>query len=308
VQNFKVKKLSNFDMASRPSIFGWDLLYNSISNDVKCNEDILVAFTHLVLVNSGFQCIGIGDSKNLDGNETTTETLPAGWNDGYRLRYLYQGKLYNLQGTKLDDSIMINLLRPDERTVSMVQLNLRSVISRKGNLDAMIPNNKEIVKTIQEQLIDKVTKSNKVKEGSTQTPAQEVQRQDSSSTFPGAYPIYGPQAGGPLRDPMGPLNPLGPLGVGVGRNDLDPLAGIGGPYLGGPAAGFGPLGPGGGGMLFQPPGRHDPARPGVPMGSIPPGARFDPFRPPTADPPIPGRRPNPDNDEMPPPGFDDMYM
>lgn len=44
-------------------------------------------------------------------------------------------------------------------------------------------------------------------------------------------------------------------------------------------------------------------------GSIIPGARFDPFGPPNPDQVRPGRRPPPDSDHMPPPGFgyDDMF-
>ncbi|KAG8007193.1 Proteasome inhibitor PI31 subunit [Nibea albiflora] len=40
----------------------------------------------------------------------------------------------------------------------------------------------------------------------------------------------------------------------------------------------------------------------LPPGAVPPGARFDPFGP------IGRRRPGPDPDHMPPPGYDDMFM
>lgn len=46
---------------------------------------------------------------------------------------------------------------------------------------------------------------------------------------------------------------------------------------------------------------------GIAPGSLPPGARFDPFRPPDLLPGPRGPR-RPDNDEFPPPGYDDMYM
>lgn len=63
-------------------------------------------------------------------------------------------------------------------------------------------------------------------------------------------------------------------------------------------------------MLFVPP--RNPSADfnpnlGIAPGSLPPGARFDPFRPPDVDRfPRPPNRP--DNDEFPPPGYDDMYM
>lgn len=239
----------------------------------------------------------------MDGNEPKSEALPAGWVD-HQLRYVYQGRLYLLQGTSLDDGIMINLIRVDERTTSMIQLNSRTVLRRTGSIDDMIPNNKEVVKQIKEQLIDKVIISSKSKDSGSQTAPQEAQRTGSATRF-----IDPPE---PARSLPGNLG-LGPgrFGGGLGSDDLDPLAGIGGPRFG-PGGSFNPIGPlgGGGGMLFQPPGRFDQPRGGggVPHGSIPPGARFDPFRPPDVDGLPPRRRPRPDNDEMPPPGFDDMYM
>ncbi|KXJ20526.1 Proteasome inhibitor PI31 subunit [Exaiptasia diaphana] len=79
--------------------------------------------------------------------------------------------------------------------------------------------------------------------------------------------------------------------------------------------------PGGGGMLMDPfrTGGGLPSMPGtgsvpgqLPRGSVPPGARFDPFGP------VPpggargdtqsGRFAGPDPDELPPPGYDDMFM
>lgn len=51
------------------SIFGWDLLYRTVEQDIKNNQDILLALTHFVLVSNGFKCIGLGESKVFDGNE-----------------------------------------------------------------------------------------------------------------------------------------------------------------------------------------------------------------------------------------------
>lgn len=41
-------------------------------------------------------------------------------------------------------------------------------------------------------------------------------------------------------------------------------------------------------------------------GAVPPFARFDPFGPPDLDRPRPRR--DPDNDHLPPPGYNDMFM
>lgn len=279
-------------------LFGWDLLYRSVEKDIKNNQDVLVCFVHLVLVSNGFKCIGLGDSKNIDGTETKSESLPEGWNENYAIRYLHQGRLYNLRATNMDDAVMINLIRVDERTVSMVQLNTRLVAQRSGSLEQMIPEYETVVQTIRKQLIDKVVVSSKSKESSSQTTPEQQPTSSRENNPPQNVPnLYDPRS---LVETNRPFNPLN-----VGRDDLDPFAS------------FDPLRPGpglpsvgGGGMLFEPPRagpRFDPdGNLGIPRGSLPPGARFDPFRP--QGPGNQPRRPNNPGDEFPPPGFDDMYM
>ncbi|XP_019870480.2 proteasome inhibitor PI31 subunit [Aethina tumida] len=271
------------------SLFGWDLLYSSVKDDINSNEDILVCLTHLVLVSNGFKCIGIGESKVIDGSETKSEALPKGWNDDYTLRYVLQGRLYNLKGTIIDDTIMINLFRVDERTVSMIQLDRSAVQQRNGNLDEMIPDQENLVDLIKKQLIENVTVSKRSRESSSQTEPAAPQ-----------HPPYFVESVDPVRsilvDGRRPPN--------YGRADLDPFNGM--DPLRGPPGLIRPNG--GGGMLFQPPPGLPYLPPGTPPGAIPPGARYDPFRPPNVGFP-PRRDPNrPDNDEFPPPGYDDMFM
>eukprot|EP01112_Ceratiomyxa_fruticulosa_P000996 TRINITY_DN1095_c0_g1_i1.p1 TRINITY_DN1095_c0_g1~~TRINITY_DN1095_c0_g1_i1.p1 ORF type:complete len:335 (-),score=73.43 TRINITY_DN1095_c0_g1_i1:147-1151(-) len=133
-------------------------------------------------------------------------------------------------------------------------------------------------------------------------------------------PLRDPRDFDPLREPprhFPPMYPQVPVGgppgyFGVGGNDRFP------PF---PGMGPGPRFPGEGGNLVGPnhPGfggirPYDPydGRRGIP--SVPPGARFDPFGPPQGQmnrPPPPPRRPfpgEPDNDELSPPGYDNMFM
>lgn len=278
-------------MSDRNAIFGWDLLYRSEQHNIRGTEDVLICFVHLVLIANRFQCIGLGDSKTFEGNEPRSEALPNGWNEVLQLRYVFEGKLYLLLVTKMDDRVMMNLVRPHDRTVGLIELKASFVKTRNGSLDEMIPNNKQLIAYVVDQFIDKM-KSSKSKDATSQTTSHQQRRillQHSDMNIPvgNPHPI-------PLR-----IDP-----VGVGRADLDPLAGMGGPRFGGLQF---PPPVGGGGMLFQPPRRQDFDRHNLPPGAIPPGARFDPFRPPDADRPFNPRR-YPDNDEMPPPGFDDMYM
>lgn len=299
-------------------LFGWELLCNSVRSDLTTNADILLCFTHLVLVRQGFKCIGLGDSIVLQGDEPKTESLPAGWKDTQSLRYVFRGKLYNLKATRVDDGIMLNLVRPDERNVSMVHLEDKFVVNKNISIvEDMVPEYKSLVKMINDELIEKVTLSQNTREQPSQTDPL------SSSSHPihtGHYPMLHD------RSPTFPMNPVGPALVDpfngvrdIGRDDLHPS--FGGGLLGGPGrlgGGVPDLGiGGGGGMLFVPPrggGVGGPLGPGnfggVPGGSVPPGARFDPFRAPDPDRfPRPPRRPNaPDNDEFNPPGWDDMYM
>lgn len=281
--------------------FGWDLLFRTVEKDIKSNDDILVCFTHFVLISNGFKCIGLGESKTITGNENQTETLPDDWNKDYILRYVYQGRLYIFKATPMDDAIMLNLIRVDERNVSMVQLNTRLVVSRSGLLKDILPENESVRDLIKNQLIDKVIVSKKSKEASSQTPQQETSQRQP------VQPNIGPN----FNDPLGgvPFMPPAPnFNPPLGSNDLYPFGR--GPLPMNP----GPMLPGGigggGGMIFDPfnagP-RPMPGNLGVPPGSVPPGARFDPFRAPDERHP-PNRLRRPDNDEMPPPGYDDMFM
>lgn len=285
-------------MADNP--FGWDLLSNSIKNDIRNNQDLLMGLVHYTLVSNGFKCIGLGESKVVTGDEPKSEVLPEGWTDNYAIRYIFQGVLYNLKGTNLDDGIMVNLIRTDERNVSFVQLNTRAVMKRSGSLGEMIPDYLSMIEVIKKQLIDKVIVSKKSRDGSTQTnPTSTPQRWQQSITSNSPS-----NSNNALYENRDYRESFGQFMDPVGRNDLDPF-GVD------PLRIVRPNRPsGGGGMLFQPPGGFGPVPlpPGLPPGAIPPGARFDPFRPPDAD-RWTGRRPNrPDNDEFMPPGYDDMFM
>ncbi|XP_030750523.1 proteasome inhibitor PI31 subunit-like [Sitophilus oryzae] len=269
-------------------LFGWELLYGSVQNDVKTNQDIIICLTHLVLVSNGFKCIGLGESKNIDGSEAKSETLPKGWNQDYAIRYVYQGRLYNLKGTSLDDGIIINLVRVDERTVGSIQLNTRQVVAKSGSLDEMIPDNNNIVNQIKKELIDAVIVSKKTQDNSSQTQSNPTRTRDEDRESPDY-----------LRDFPIPYRYGSQPAVPYGRSDLDPFGVAPLPRIAIP--------PAGGGMLFNPPRPSLPGNFGIAPGSLPPGARFDPFRPPQGLPNPRGPH-RPDNDEFPPPGYDDMFM
>ncbi|KAJ8913526.1 hypothetical protein NQ315_017077 [Exocentrus adspersus] len=155
-------------------LFGWDLLYSSVEDDIKNDQDILVCLAHLVLVSNGFKCVGSGTSRIIDGAEGR-EPLPKGWNEDYAIRYVYLGRLYIFKATSLDNGLMLNLQSADENTVSLVQLKTRTVTKKHGALEDMIPEYKSIVDTIKKQLFEKVVGYRKFKESSSQTEDAETE-------------------------------------------------------------------------------------------------------------------------------------
>ncbi|KAK7916309.1 hypothetical protein WMY93_012070 [Mugilogobius chulae] len=123
-------------------------------------------------------------------------------------------------------------------------------------------------------------------------PAQRQRQRQLTDAQPDRDPLRMPHRHPPGTQPHWP----GPLAspFAAGGADLDPFGSRGG-----------------GGMIVDP--LHsgyprsgfDPSS-GIPdilpPGAVPPGARFDPFGP------IGRHRPGPDQDHMPPPGYDDMFM
>lgn len=44
------------------NIFGFELLYKSVENQLNKKEDVLIALVHWYFVKTGFRCLGTGDS------------------------------------------------------------------------------------------------------------------------------------------------------------------------------------------------------------------------------------------------------
>lgn len=274
-------------------LFGWDLTFKTVENDIKRKADVIVAFIHWNLTKRGFKSIGIGDERSLSGDEEKSELLPTGWNDkdNYALRYVLETKLFILHALSTDGNLIINLMRSEDLVVSNIAVNIEDTVKEvKGSINKMIPNHKELIYNVKRDLIDTVTeKSTASTETQTSRPESSTRRLDD--------PLRVPTRPERASDPSGLWGIPPPRIPGVGRSDLDPFA------------------PAGSGMLYNPfAPRRDIENPGLgvpgglPRGAVPPGARFDPFGPPGG--PMPGgRRAPPDADHLPPPGFDDnMFM
>ncbi|XP_012274736.1 proteasome inhibitor PI31 subunit [Orussus abietinus] len=297
------------------SVFGFELLNKLVENQLQKKEDIIILFVHWYFVKNGFKCIGTGDSKTFEPSEQGSESLPDEWNQrpNYALRYVKEGKLYILLGTKSDADLLLNLLRVEDHSVSNVQFPIGTTVSEiKGPLTTLMPDYQNVLNVIRKDLVEPVY-TDTARETSTQTPQPNVNTErEIPRQVPG--PDFDPLRVGQPHRPAPNIPTRNPEAdpFDYGRSDLDPFN-IRRP-------GVDPLAPGGG-MIFNPfqqnqRNRFRPGEPGglgvpgrLPPGAVPPGARFDPFGPPDIERRQPPPNPyNPDNDHMPPPGYDDMFM
>ncbi|XP_031633318.1 proteasome inhibitor PI31 subunit-like [Contarinia nasturtii] len=275
-------------------MIGWDLLYKLIAQDLKTETDIIVAVTHWYLIKqAGFRCLGTGDEKTLRDNEedNSTETLPDNWNENstaYSIRYVHDHKVYILLGTVANDTIILNLLNGEPLKVTNTALHIKDTVkAMHGNLLTLVPDVRNVLGRLKRELLEPVIAfDNNTKTSETQTITPEPPRCSRGIPDPDILPNTTPDV---LRVQPRILDPLRD----IGRGDLDPLN------------------RGGGGMLFNPPFNNPnimqpqgPDRNRFP--GIVPGARFDPFGP--MDPFNNTRRPGPNPDHLPPPGFEDMFM
>ncbi|KAL1139625.1 hypothetical protein AAG570_006605 [Ranatra chinensis] len=286
-------------------LFGWDLIYRVTEPDINKKEDVLLLLVHFQLIKNGYRCIGLGDEKTLTGNETSGETLPQGWNrtNSYALRYVADNQLFILRGITSDDSIVFNLLQVPSLAVSSVAFNYAdTVASLKGSIGELVPSYDGVLRRVKKELLEPVEVSSSAsKEATTQTKESQaagLRRQSQPgrvqpSPLPTSPLLVQPPHHRPMPAGIDPIwDPLR-----VGQSDLDPL-GRGGGMI------FNPFQPHGHGI--PDPGLGVPG--GLPRGAVPPGARFDPFGPPGFPDRPQARRPPPDSDHMPPPGFDGMFM
>ncbi|XP_003490801.1 proteasome inhibitor PI31 subunit [Bombus vosnesenskii] len=276
-------------MGDTRNVFGFELVQEIYNNQITKKEDVLILFVHWYLIKYGFRCIGIGDSKAFEPTEKGSQLLPEGWNTrpNYALRYIKDSKLFIFHGIKSDEDLLINLLKVDDQNVSNVQFPINQTVNElHGDLESVIPSYQNVINVIQEDLIHALIPGNMVV-NSTQTSFTNDQSRDNplrvgESTRPSSASYPWNRDADPLR---------------VGAADLNPFAQ-------------------GSGMIFDPfssqRNRMNPSRPGLgvpgrlPPGAVPPFAKFDPFGPPDINQPRPRR--DPDNDHLPPPGYDDMFM
>ncbi|XP_011875918.1 PREDICTED: proteasome inhibitor PI31 subunit [Vollenhovia emeryi] len=278
------------------SVFGFELFQKLYHDDIGKKEDVIILFVHWYLTKAGFRCIGIGDETVFDASEKGSELLPAEWNSrpNYALRYVQDGKLHVLLGVKSDADLLLNLMRHHDNSVFNIPFPIEETVSAlHGPLETIMPSYQTMLHNIQKDFVSP-TCSN---DAATQTTVSNNGSTSETTAVP-AHDGHPSLRVEPRRPPANRLRPeYDPARV--GHRDLHPLGE-------------------GGGMIFHPfeSRRRQTGRlpgglgmPGVlPPGAIPPGARFDPFGPPELDPFRQPRHRQPDNDHLPPPGYDDMFQ
>ncbi|KNC87016.1 hypothetical protein, variant 2 [Sphaeroforma arctica JP610] len=247
----------------------------------------LVKTIHKVLLDDGFHLVGTSaDSKATDDILTS---LPSDWDSSddvwvlaYRAPNEQKKSLAVLKALKVGETLEVHMSTgdTDENGLSC-ELVLKEFVDEDGELDVI---------AVRRRVVDKLT--NPFKEGNTSSKTQSDTKKDNKNSRPSERkpPVD-------LRDYSRGGQRMGghPAGFGYGSNDLNPQFGA----FGGPA-GMGGLG-GMGGM-------------GGMRGTIPPGARYDPigpgdtYRPRGNNPDWDVASAEPDPDELPPPGYNNMFM
>ncbi|KAI8332002.1 PI31 proteasome regulator N-terminal-domain-containing protein [Blakeslea trispora] len=300
------------------------------SNSLKNSYDALAAAVHAIMLGVGFRFAGLGDDARQEG-DGTTRVLPAEWNQSgphmYSFRYSHpQSSLtFVIKIVKLGDKCIILGLGIDDNKTHMLEFLVEDYTSAsffpyesssdRPMVHGFISSNRfeDFIKAfklkILQQLIPGLQKLGYEEEGNSQN-------NRNSNAIPPSRPT-GQQPLSAARDRENIYE--------VGRDDLNPLSDqrLRMPGSGGGGMFVGPNHPmfegRGGNRLDDPSGLFGGPQP-LPPGSVPQGARFDPIGPFGGLPRRPGggnrgsnRFPHnfsgdPDNDELPPPGYDNMFM
>ncbi|TMS19240.1 proteasome inhibitor PI31 subunit [Larimichthys crocea] len=274
---------------------GLEVLYTCVSDGITCPQDAVVCFVHWDVIKSGYRCVGCGDEPR--SSDKKSELLPADWSSNkelYSLRYKAKDgdTQFMLKAIVVDSTLIFNLMNSSTQQVTDLTVNISDHVDAEQlrSFDSVFKDTDSLSEKVRTQLLPPRDRPTGQRAETKSRRDEEVEQRrrgedDDPLRIPTRHPRQGTQPNWP--DPM--LPPFA-----AGGADLDPFGSRGG-----------------GGMIV------DPLRSGyprsgfdpssgipdiLPPGAVPPGARFDPFGP------IGRRRPGPDPDHMPPPGYDDMFM
>ncbi|GAN06194.1 conserved hypothetical protein [Mucor ambiguus] len=295
--------------------------------------DAIAAACHSIMLSVGFRFAGLGDDARQEG-DGTTKKLPEGWSQYgpqcYSFRYSHpQSSLtFVIKIVRLGDKcVILGLGIGDNKTATL------DIVIEDYTSSSFFPFD---AATSDQPLIHAFISSNRFEDFIKAYKLNILQKLIPGLNKPG----YEDNSSGRSTTETRPSNPNtatqpppdfrstnDPAYPDVGGSDLNPLRGTGG-GLRMPGSGGGmfvgpdhPIfGSRGGSSLDDPSGLFGGPQ-SLPRGSVPPGARFDPIGPFGSMPARPsGNRPGgrsdprglhsgePDNDELQPPGYNDMFM
>jgi len=214
----------------------------------------------------------------------------------------------------MGDTLLVHGLAIEDKNIQSLEIKVNDFVKPKvamDDFDNLYRDLDNLMKKFKSGIITKFFPSTSTTQETT--PTSETQRTTSTSRTadrpPGYDPLRIPNSGGYGRAP--PMQPqYDPFGGGYGMPSNVPYFGIGSGDLNALPSPFTPFGGGNSGNLVGPdhPGfgnLQDPyslgrGRGGRGRGGHPPGARYDPYGPPGF--------PEPDFDDLPPPGFDNSLL
>ncbi|KAI8877015.1 hypothetical protein K501DRAFT_199160 [Backusella circina FSU 941] len=291
--------------------------------------DAITAAVHAILISVGFRFAGLGDDARQEG-DGTQKKLPIEWNQTgphcYNLRYSHpQSSLtFVIKIVKLGDKCIVLGLGIGDNKTAMLEIMIEDFTSNsfypfdsETSQDPLVhgfissARLNDFIQSVKINIIQRLLPGLN-KPGYEESSTTTTTTSSSSNTRP-APNAPNTSSRERYHDPLA-SSPLVPP---VGESDLNPL---GGGSLRIPGGGDGmfvgpdhPMFGNRGGILNDPSGLFGGLEP-LPRGSVPPGARFDPIgpfgglpRPPNARGPRPPFRGEPDNDELMPPGYNDMF-
>ena len=268
--------------------FGLALVKKAYEAEIKTKADKVVVVVHWCLLNRGLRLSGAGDNFSTDDG-SVSELLPGNWNfndDNFTFKYRQASNLPNKFVLKIlidNDIANIILLRMSDEKTTNHSVDLSKVVQQ----DLSLTEEAEFIQDISKNLLDELLplkneESPEAKKARVTT--EEAPRQPQQARNPQIGPGHNPLGvGGADLDPFG--NPMG------GGMLMDPR------NMGRPRAPGGALGP-----------RFDPVYPGMPNPGLGPMGPLGPMRP-RGGPRFGGGGGGRNfGDEMPPPGYDDMFM
>ncbi|XP_011205826.2 uncharacterized protein LOC105227955 [Bactrocera dorsalis] len=139
----------------------WKEFYLQIYGTIKSKSDLIIAFTHYILMKNGFRCLGLGDDRTYSEDEVGKIYLPEGWSQfsKYSIRYIYNRMLYILIGVHLDHRLLINFLNTRTNVVTNItvfpEITVRATYG--GSINVLIPFPEKLAQTLYSNLIQNFT-------------------------------------------------------------------------------------------------------------------------------------------------------